>query len=60
VLQVTDDGVGFDVEADEVTGRFGIPTMRERVALLDGSFTISAQKDVGTSVTARIPMEVAA
>lgn len=55
-LVVTDDGRGFDTtspaRAREGLGTF---TMRERVALVDGSLEISSRPGAGTRVQARVP-----
>jgi signal transduction histidine kinase len=56
-LTVTDDGRGFDAAAPardrEGLGTF---TMRERVALVDGSLEISSRPGAGTRVQARVPL----
>ena len=56
-MQVEDDGLGFDVDRTERDGRArGLFTMRERVALLDGSLDIASSPESGTSVFVRIPI----
>ena len=56
-LVVTDDGTGFDAtspaRAREGLGTF---TMRERVALVDGSLEITSRPGAGTRVQARVPL----
>lgn len=60
-IEIIDDGRGFDPEArrDERAG-IGLFTMRERVALVDGTFLIQsgarATSHSGTSVFASVPL----
>ncbi len=57
---VEDDGCGFDVGvalAAQGTEHFGLVGMRERVALLGGSFDIVSQPGQGTRVVFTIPMK---
>lgn len=60
-VEIIDDGRGFDAEAprDERAG-IGLFTMRERVALVDGTFLIQsgarASSHSGTSVFASVPL----
>jgi len=54
VLQVADDGAGFDVEA-KFTGHIGQRTMRERAELLGGSVEVTSVPGGGTGVLARVP-----
>ena len=51
-LVVADDGAGFDVDAPS-TG-FGLPGMRERLALVGGSLEV-ASSPTGTTLIARLP-----
>ena len=56
-LVVEDDGAGFDttVPAREREG-LGTFTMRERVALVDGTFEITSRPGQGTRVRASVPL----
>jgi signal transduction histidine kinase len=55
ILNIEDDGVGFDpVEAAE-KGGFGIRTMRERTEKLGGHFEIESHDGIGTRLNVRIP-----
>ena len=62
-LTIRDDGNGFDVQhvlsgADH--GRtFGVLSMQERAALLNGQFTIESEIARGTTVTASLPLRFA-
>ena len=52
-LRVTDDGSGFD--PNSVSAGLGLRNMRERTALLGGSFTIETLSVGGTLLTVRLP-----
>jgi two-component system, NarL family, sensor histidine kinase UhpB len=60
-MQVEDDGAGFDTERTQAEGQaMGLFTMRERVSLLGGTFTIVSTPRQGTSVRVQIPLEATA
>ena len=50
VLQVRDDGLGFDPQQAEAEGHFGLAGMRERAALVGGVLTVTSQPGAGTVV----------
>ena len=55
VLEVHDDGVGFDPAAEEQQGgldHFGLAGMRERVELAGGTWTMWSRPGAGTVLTA--------
>jgi signal transduction histidine kinase len=54
-IEVTDDGRGFD-PADRTRSGMGTFTMRERVALVNGTLEIESAPGVGTRVRARVPL----
>ena len=54
-LEVQDDGVGFDPQA-EYPGHLGLHTMRERVVRLDGTLHIESAPGQGTTVRASLPV----
>ena len=60
LLIVSDDGVGFDVQAVQSRagrgGSFGVLAMRERAELLGGRIDIESAPGRGTRVCARFPM----
>lgn len=60
IVQVEDDGKGFDVEAalsDEgVRRNLGLHGMAERATLLGGTFTIRSQPGQGTCVRVEVPL----
>ncbi len=57
-VEVVDDGVGFDPQAIRRSGfpRFGLNTMRERVASTGGTIEIISQPGAGTQVLACFPL----
>lgn len=59
-LEVRDWGRGFDPEAPRVGGgpgeRVGLNSMKERVAILGGSFSVQSRPGVGALVTAEVPL----
>lgn len=59
-LFVIDDGAGFDTEKlkvrnDDISGGFGLVSMRERVELLNGDMYISSEPGKGTRLNIMIP-----
>jgi signal transduction histidine kinase len=58
VLEVRDDGRGFDVGAVAARGRrnFGLQFMRERAELIEGRLDVRSRPDGGTVVRLAIPM----
>lgn len=67
LLQVEDDGCGFDVDAVLLreVGSMGLLSMRERVTLLGGAFSVQSTAEsaaapssgTGTEITIEIPLE---
>lgn len=63
VMEVHDSGRGFDLAAvmqRPLAGHFGLEGMRERVALLGGSFSIESAPGMGTRVRVELPLGGAA
>jgi two-component system, NarL family, sensor histidine kinase DegS len=58
IVEVRDDGHGFDVGAVAARGRrnFGLQFMRERAALIGASFDVRSRPDGGTVVRLMIPV----
>ena len=56
VLQVSDQGVGFDSKAAGVKGGLGLVSLQERLRLVKGTLTIESTPHQGTMITARIPV----
>jgi signal transduction histidine kinase len=57
VLEVADNGLGFDRDSREDEGGIGLDSMRERVEKLGGFLTIVSKPGEGTIVKASVPMK---
>lgn len=63
VLEIRDDGVGFDAEARRrtpATGRnrgFGLEIMNYRTGILGGTFRVTSQIGLGTDVRCIVPLQ---
>ena len=57
VLVVEDDGAGFDVDRAAKGSRFGVRSMRERAAALDGQLEIHSYPGDGTRVMASVKQD---
>ncbi len=53
-LCVTDDGIGFDVQAPRQAKQHGLRGMRERMELLGGSLHVESRRGQGTAVHASV------
>ncbi|MDH4377282.1 MAG: PAS domain S-box protein [Ramlibacter sp.] len=58
VLQVRDDGVGFDQAAARQPQSLGLIGLRERAQLLEGQVRIDSVPGAGTTVEARLPLPI--
>jgi signal transduction histidine kinase len=54
-MVLRDDGVGFDSDAPEPEGHFGLTMMRERATVGGGSFAVKAAPGEGATITVRFP-----
>lgn len=54
-LEITDAGRGFDASAR--SNGLGLASMRQRVALLNGTIEMQSRQGGGTSISARIPVQ---
>ena len=59
-LQVSDDGRGFEPEAERERASLGVASMHERVVLQGGRLLIRSRRGEGTRVTAWLPAGEAA
>lgn len=59
VLEISDNGRGFDVQAVEGKGGMGLASMRERTHRLGGEFIIRSSPADGTTVTVSVPLHSA-
>jgi PAS domain S-box-containing protein len=55
-LEVSDDGVGFDIEVTKFSAGLGLISMRERIHLIGGEFNIFSSPGRGTRIVARAPI----
>jgi signal transduction histidine kinase len=55
VLEVSDNGVGFDPEAARTRGGFGLRSMQERAARIGASVTLRTAPGAGTTVHVEVP-----
>jgi signal transduction histidine kinase len=60
LLEIRDDGVGFDVQTTESTyenrGSLGMINLRERAELINSVFQLKSQQGVGTRIRVWIPL----
>ncbi len=58
VLEVADDGAGFDVDAlAQRSRRLGLSTMRERARAIGGALRIDSAPGAGTTVRLEVPVD---
>jgi len=55
ILEISDNGVGFDYHNAKRVDSYGLIGMKERVFLLDGELTINSEKGKGTKVKVVMP-----
>jgi signal transduction histidine kinase len=53
VLTIADDGQGFD--GKDLPGHLGLRSMRERMAQVGGSLTMTSESGLGTRVVVSLP-----
>ena len=56
LLEVSDDGKGFDVAAPRRPGSLGLMGLHERAELLEGTVTLTSTPGAGTRVDIRMPL----
>jgi GAF domain-containing protein len=56
VLEVADDGVGFDLTASPAEGHHGLRNMTNRARMLDGHLDIESAPGRGTTITLVVPL----
>ncbi|QNU68509.1 sensor histidine kinase [Ruminiclostridium herbifermentans] len=65
IITIIDNGVGFDTKAvrvnkkknkSDLSGGFGLYSMKERVALLEGEFEVKSEIGKGTTLKIQIPL----
>ena len=55
VLEVRDDGSGFEPATESRPGHYGLTGMRERAAAIGGTLEVTSEPEGGTSVRLRAP-----
>jgi signal transduction histidine kinase len=59
ILEVADDGAGFDLEALEATtGTLGLAGMRERALRIGGRLALESKPGAGTRVRVQLPLSI--
>ncbi|GAA2150368.1 GAF domain-containing sensor histidine kinase [Actinomadura napierensis] len=56
VLEVADDGSGFDALDGEQQGGLGLASMRDRACSIGGTFAVGAGPECGTTVRLEVPL----
>ena len=56
VLQVADDGVGFDLAVGSAEGHHGLRNMTNRARMLDGQLDLQSVPGRGTTLTLALPL----
>lgn len=59
ILDIRDDGTGFDPDAVQLpgtSGGFGLPGMRARAERIAGTLTVESEPGGGTALSARVPL----
>lgn len=65
IISIIDNGIGFDTNAvrvnkkknkSDLSGGFGLYSMKERVALLEGEFEVTSEIGKGTTIKIQIPL----
>ncbi len=61
ILEISDDGLGFDVaSAEKRRPGMGLFSMRERIGLVNGRLSVSSAPGRGTRVMAKVPLTISA
>ena len=54
ILEIVDDGVGFDLTTAKTQGGVGLLAMRERAAELGAQLSVASRPQEGTSVRVEV------
>lgn len=57
VIEISDDGKGFDKDVSVSGKHFGLSLMKERIGMLNGKIDISSQIGIGTKVHIEVPLK---
>ncbi len=55
-ILIKDNGQGFETTSAKMLNSLGLKTMKERIRILKGSFSIKSTNNVGTAITVKIPV----
>ncbi|HEY1134336.1 MAG TPA: ATP-binding protein [Nocardioides sp.] len=55
LLDVRDDGVGFEVDAERASTSFGLRGMRQRAGRVAGRLDVESEPGGGTAVSLQVP-----
>lgn len=58
LLEIQDDGLGFNPDDVTAPAQHGLRSMRERAELIGADFQVTSRRSAGTLVSLRIPLEV--
>jgi signal transduction histidine kinase len=56
-LVVSDNGIGFDIQAVDSAKHFGLTLMRERVEVSGGQLSVVSRLGAGTTIVAQVPKD---
>lgn len=56
ILQISDDGKGFDINAKEKTRSFDLLGIKERVYVMEGQYEFISEPGKGTSLSVSVPI----
>jgi signal transduction histidine kinase len=58
IIQVSDNGKGFDMEKFEIGESFGLNQVQARINKINGSIFINSKINSGTSISIKVPFEI--
>ena len=56
LLDITDDGRGFNPDGEEAVGGFRLPALRARVRELGGTVGVESEPGEGTAIAISLPL----
>ncbi|MBX3423592.1 MAG: ATP-binding protein [Pirellulaceae bacterium] len=58
LLEITDQGRGFDTHSTPAAGQLGLASMKRRAAAIHGNLEVQSQPGQGTKVSLRVPVDL--
>lgn len=58
LLEIQDDGIGFNPDDVSLQSQHGLRSMRERAELIGADFQVTSRREAGTLVGIRLPLEI--